>query len=89
VIYRGYNKKVKIDEKLIEELREIESVGYDVVSVSVVKTVLKRMGVKVRSDAMVLGDDLRILLKSMSQRVQERYENSLKGIDNRRDNRKL
>ena len=36
-----------------------------------------------RSDAMVLGDDLRILLKSMSQRVQERYENSLKGIDNR------
>ena len=89
MIYRGYNKKVKIDEKLIEELREIESVGYDVVSVSVVKTVLKRMGVKVRSDAMVLGDDLRILLKSMSQRVQERYENSLKGIDNRRDNRKL
>lgn len=79
---------MKIDERLIDELREIESVGYDVVSVSVVKTVLKRMGVKVRSDAMVLGDDLRILLKSMSQRVQERYENSLKGIDNRRDNRK-
>lgn len=75
---------MKIDERLIDELREIESVGYDVVSVSVVKTVLKRMGVKVRSDAMVLGDDLRILLKSMSQRVQERYENSLKGIDNRR-----
>lgn len=79
---------MKIDERLIDELREIESVGYDVVSVSVVKTVLKRMGVKVRSDAMVLGDDLRILLKSMSRRVQERYENSLKGIDNRRDNRK-
>lgn len=79
---------MKIDERLIDELREIESVGYDVVSVSVVKTVLKRMGVKVRSDAMVLGDDLRVLLKSMSQRVQERYENSLKGIDNRRDNRK-
>ena len=79
---------MKIDERLIEELREIESVGYDVVSVSVVKTVLKRMGIKVRSDAMVLGDDLRVLLKSMSRRVQERYENSLKGIDNRRDNRK-
>jgi hypothetical protein len=80
---------VKIDERLIDELREIESVGYDVVSVSVVKTVLKRMGVKVRSDAMVLGDDLRILLKSMSQRVQERYENSLKGIDNRRESKRL
>jgi len=80
---------VKIDERLIEELREIESVGYDVVSVSVVKTVLKRMGVKVRSDAMVLGDDLRILLKSMSHRVQERYENSLKGIDNRRESKRL
>lgn len=79
---------MKIDERLIEELREIESVGYDVVSVSVVKTVLKRMGVKVRSDAMVLGDDLRILLKSMSHRVQERYENSLKGIDNRRETKK-
>lgn len=78
---------MKIDERLIDELREIESVGYDVVSVSVVKTVLKRMGVKVRSDAMVLGDDLRILLKSMSQRVQERYENSLKGIDNRREHK--
>lgn len=78
---------MKIDEKLIDELREIESVGYDVVSVSVIKTVLKRMGVKVRSDAMVLGDDLRILLKSMSQRVQERYENSLKGIDNRREHK--
>lgn len=75
---------MKIDERLIDELREIESVGYDVVSVSVIKTVLKRMGVKVRSDAMVLGDDLRVLLKSMSQRVQERYENSLRGIDNRR-----
>ena len=80
---------MKIDERLIEELREIESVGYDVVSVSVVKTVLKRMGIKVRSDAMVLGDDLRILLKSMSQRVQERYENSLRGIDNRRESKKL
>jgi hypothetical protein len=80
---------VKIDERLIDELREIESVGYDVVSVSVIKTVLKRMGVKVRSDAMVLGDDLRILLKSMSQRVQERYENSLKGIDNRRESKRL
>nr|DAS88507.1 MAG TPA: hypothetical protein [Bacteriophage sp.] len=80
---------MKIDERLIDELREIESVGYDVVSVSVVKTVLKRMGVKVRSDAMVLGDDLRILLKSMSQRVQERYENSLKGIDNRRESKRL
>ena len=80
---------MKIDERLIEELREIESVGYDVVSVSVVKTVLKRMGVKVRSDAMVLGDDLRILLKSMSHRVQERYENSLKGIDNRRESKRL
>ena len=78
---------MKIDERLIEELREIESVGYDVVSVSVIKTVLKRMGVKVRSDAMVLGDDLRILLKSMSQRVQERYENSLRGIDNRREHK--
>ena len=78
---------MKIDERLIDELREIESVGYDVVSVSVIKTVLKRMGVKVRSDAMVLGDDLRILLKSMSQRVQERYENSLKGIDNRRESK--
>ena len=78
---------MKIDERLIDELREIESVGYDVVSVSVIKTVLKRMGVKVRSDAMVLGDDLRILLKSMSQRVQERYENSLKGIDNRREHK--
>lgn len=80
---------MKIDERLIDELREIESVGYDVVSVSVVKTVLKRMGVRVRSDAMVLGDDLRILLKSMSQRVQERYENSLKGIDNRRESKRL
>lgn len=79
---------MKIDERLIEELREIESVGYDVVSVSVVKTVLKRMGVKVRSDAMVLGDDLRVLLKSMSHRVQERYENSLRGIDNRRETKK-
>nr|DAP72999.1 MAG TPA: hypothetical protein [Caudoviricetes sp.] len=78
---------MKIDERLIDELREIESVGYDVVSVSVVKTVLKRMGVKVRSDAMVLGDDLRVLLKSMSQRVQERYENSLRGIDNRREHK--
>lgn len=78
---------MKIDERLIDELREIESVGYDVVSVSVIKTVLKRMGIKVRSDAMVLGDDLRILLKSMSQRVQERYENSLKGIDNRREHK--
>ena len=78
---------MKIDERLIDELREIESVGYDVVSVSVIKTVLKRMGVKVRSDAMVLGDDLRILLKSMSQRVQERYENSLRGIDNRREHK--
>lgn len=78
---------MKIDERLIDELREIESVGYDVVSVSVIKTVLKRMGVKVRSDAMVLGDDLRILLKSMSQRVQERYENSLKGVDNRREHK--
>ena len=63
---------MKIDERLIEELREIESVGYDVVSVS---------------DAMVLGDDLRVLLKSMSQRVQERYENSLRGIDNRREHK--
>lgn len=80
---------MKIDERLIDELREIESEGYDVVSVSVVKTVLKRMGVKVRSDAMVLGDDLRVLLKSMSQRVQERYENSLKGIDNRRESKRL
>lgn len=80
---------MKIDERLIDELREIESVGYDVVSVSVIKTVLRRMGVKVRSDAMVLGDDLRILLKSMSQRVQERYENSLRGIDNRRESKKL
>lgn len=80
---------MKIDERLIDELREIESVGYDVVSVSVIKTVLKRMGVKVRSDAMVLGDDLRVLLKSMSQRVQERYENSLKGIDNRRESKRL
>lgn len=78
---------MKIDERLIDELREIESVGYDVVSVSVIKTVLKRMGVKVRSDAMVLGDDLRVLLKSMSQRVQERYENSLRGIDNRREHK--
>ena len=78
---------MKIGERLIDELREIESVGYDVVSVSVIKTVLKRMGVKVRSDAMVLGDDLRILLKSMSQRVQERYENSLRGIDNRREHK--
>ena len=78
---------MKIDERLIDELREIESVGYDVVSVSVVKTVLKRMGVKVRSDAMVLGDDLRVLLKSMSHRVQERYENSLRGIDNRREHK--
>ena len=78
---------MKIDERLIDELREIESVGYDVVSVSVIKTVLKRMGVKVRSDAMVLGDDLRELLKSMSQRVQERYENSLRGIDNRREHK--
>ena len=78
---------MKIDERLIDELREIESVGYDVVSVSVIKTVLKRMGVKVRSDAMVLGDDLRVLLKRMSQRGQERYENSLRGIDNRREHK--
>jgi len=68
--------------------QEIESVGYDEVSVSVVRDMLKRMGVRVRTDAMVLGDDLRVLLKSMSKRVMERYENSLKGIDSRRENKK-
>ena len=79
---------MKIEKKLIDELKEIESVGYDEVSVSVVRDTLKRMGVRVRTDAMVLGDDLRILLKSMSKRVMERYENSLKGIDSRRENKK-
>ena len=79
---------MKIEKKLIDELKEIESVGYDEVSVSVVRNVLRRMGIRVRTDAMVLGDDLRILLKSMSKRVMERYENSLKGIDSRRENKK-
>ena len=79
---------MKIEKKLIDELKEIESVGYDEVSVSVVRDVLKRMGVRVRTDAMVLGDDLRVLLRSMSKRVVERYENSLKGIDSRRENKK-
>lgn len=79
---------MKIEKRLIDELREIESVGYDEVSVSVVRDMLKRMGVRVRTDAMVLGDDLRILLRSMSKRVMERYENSLKGIDSRRENNK-
>lgn len=79
---------MKIEKRLIDELREIESVGYDDVSVSVVRDMLKRMGVRVRTDAMVLGDDLRVLLKSMSKRVVERYENSLKGIDSRRENKK-
>lgn len=78
---------MKIEKKLIDELKEIESVGYDEVSVSVVRDMLRRMGVRVRTDAMVLGDDLRILLKSMSKRVMERYENSLKGIDSRRENK--
>lgn len=79
---------MKIEKKLIDELKEIESVGYDEVSVSVVRNVLRRMGIRVRTDAMVLGDDLRILLRSMSKRVMERYENSLKGIDSRRENKK-
>lgn len=79
---------MKIEKKLIGELKEIESVGYDEVSVSVVRDVLRRMGIRVRTDAMVLGDDLRVLLKSMSKRVMERYENSLKGIDSRRENKK-
>ena len=79
---------MKIEKKLIDELKEIESVGYDEVSVSVVRNVLRRMGIRVRTDAMVLGDDLRVLLKSMSKRVMERYENSLKGIDSRRENKK-
>ena len=79
---------MKIEKRLIDELREIESVGYDDVGVSVVRDMLKRMGVRVRADAMVLGDDLRVLLKSMSKRVMERYENSLKGIDSRRENKK-
>lgn len=79
---------MKIEKKLIDELKEIESVGYDEVSVSVIRDVLKRMGVRVRTDAMVLGDDLRVLLRSMSKRVMERYENSLKGIDSRRENKK-
>lgn len=79
---------MKIEKKLIDELKEIESVGYDEVSVSVIRDVLKRMGVRVRTDAMVLGDDLRVLLMSMSKRVMERYENSLKGIDSRRENKK-
>ena len=79
---------MKIEKKLIDELKEIESVGYNEVSVSVVRDMLKRMGVRVRTDAMVLGDDLRVLLKSMSKRVMERYENSLKGIDSRRENKK-
>lgn len=79
---------MKIEKKLIDELKEIESVGYDEVSVSVVRNVLRRMGIRVRTDAMVLGDDLRILLKSMSRRVMERYENSLQGIDSRRENKK-
>ena len=79
---------MKIEKKLIDELKEIESVGYDEVSVSVVRDMLKRMGVRVRTDAMVLGDDLRVLLKSMSKRVMERYENSLRGIDSRRENKR-
>ena len=79
---------MKIEKRLIDELKEIESIGYDEVSVSVVRDMLKRMGVRVRTDAMVLGDDLRILLKSMSKRVMERYENSLRGIDSRRENKK-
>lgn len=79
---------MKIEKRLIDELREIESVGYDELSVSVVRDMLKRMGVRVRTDAMVLGDDLRVLLRSMSKRVMERYENSLKGIDSRRENKK-
>lgn len=79
---------MKIEKRLIDELKEIESVGYDEVSVSVVRDMLKRMGVRVRTDAMVLGDDLRVLLRSMSKRVMERYENSLKGIDSRRENKK-
>lgn len=79
---------MKIEKKLIDELKEIESVGYDGVSVSVVRDMLKRMGVRVRTDAMVLGDDLRVLLKSMSKRVMERYENSLRGIDSRRENKR-
>ena len=79
---------MKIEKRLIDELREIEKIGYDEVSVSVVRDMLKRMGVRVRTDAMVLGDDLRVLLKSMSKRVMERYENSLKGIDSRRENKK-
>lgn len=79
---------MKIEKRLIDELEEIESIGYDEVSVSVVRDMLKRMGVRVRTDAMVLGDDLRVLLKSMSKRVMERYENSLKGIDSRRENKK-
>ena len=79
---------MKIEKKLIDELKEIESVGYDEVSVSVIRNVLRRMGIRVRTDAMVLGDDLRILLKSMSKRVMERYENSLQGIDSRRENKK-
>nr|DAQ73928.1 MAG TPA: hypothetical protein [Herelleviridae sp.] len=79
---------MKIEKKLIDELKEIESVGYDEVSVSVVRNVLRRMGIRVRTDAMVLGDDLRVLLKSMSKRVQERYENSLNGVDSRRENKK-
>lgn len=78
---------MKIEKKLIDELKEIESVGYDEVSVSVVRDVLRRMGIRVRTDAMVLGDDLRVLLKSMSKRVMGRYENSLKGIDSRRENK--
>lgn len=79
---------MKIEKRIIDELKEIESIGYDEVSVSVVRDMLKRMGVRVRTDAMVLGDDLRVLLKSMSKRVMERYENSLKGIDSRRENKK-
>ncbi len=79
---------MKIEKKLVDELKEIEGVGYDEVSVSVVRNVLRRMGIRVRTDAMVLGDDLRVLLRSMSKRVQERYENSLKGIDSRRENKK-
>ena len=79
---------MKIEKRLIDELKEIESIGYEEVSVSVVRDMLKRMGVRVRTDAMVLGDDLRVLLKSMSRRVMERYENSLKGIDSRRENKK-
>ena len=79
---------MKIEKRLIDELKGIESIGYDEVSVSVVRDMLKRMGVRVRTDAMVLGDDLRVLLKSMSRRVMERYENSLKGIDSRRENKR-